>query len=57
MLAAVLFGVLTSAPLIIAAYALWGIGYTFQSGAYEAWIADEVGRERLTRLLLRGRRR
>ena len=53
-LAAVLFGVLTSAPLIIAAYALWGIGYTFQSGAYEAWIADEVGGERLTRVLLRG---
>ncbi len=52
--AAVLFGVLTSAPLIIAAYALWGIGYTFQSGAYEAWIADEVGGERLTRVLLRG---
>ena len=53
-LAAVLFGLLTSAPLIIAAYALWGIGYTFQSGAYEAWIADEVGEERLTRVLLRG---
>ena len=52
--ATILFGLLTSAPLIIAAYALWGIGYTFQSGAYEAWLADEVGPERLTRLLLRG---
>lgn len=52
--ATVLFGVFASAPLIIAAYALWGIGYTFQSGAYEAWLADEVGPERLTRLLLRG---
>ena len=31
-----------------------GLGYTFQSGAYEAWIADEVGGERLTRVLLRG---
>jgi MFS transporter, DHA3 family, tetracycline resistance protein len=49
-----LFGVLGSAPLIIAAYALWGFGYTFQSGAYEAWLADEVGEERLTRALLRG---
>ena len=52
--ATILFGLLASAPLIIAAYALWGIGYTFQSGAYEAWLADEVGPERLTRLLLRG---
>lgn len=52
--ATVFFGLFTSAPLIIAAYALWGLGYTFQSGAYEAWLADEVGRDRLTRLLLRG---
>jgi DHA3 family tetracycline resistance protein-like MFS transporter len=52
--ATILFGALASAPLIIAAYALWGVGYTFQSGAYEAWIADEVGTERLTRVLLRG---
>lgn len=52
--ATILFGALASAPLIIAAYALWGVGYTFQSGAYEAWIADEVGPERLTRVLLRG---
>jgi DHA3 family tetracycline resistance protein-like MFS transporter len=52
--ATMLFGLLASAPLIIAAYALWGVGYTFQSGAYEAWLADEVGPERLTRLLLRG---
>jgi DHA3 family tetracycline resistance protein-like MFS transporter len=52
--AMMLFGLLTTAPLIIAAYALWGLGYTFQSGAYEAWIADEVGAEWLTRVLLRG---
>jgi DHA3 family tetracycline resistance protein-like MFS transporter len=52
--ATIFFGAVASAPLIIAAYALWGVGYTFQSGAYEAWIADEVGTERLTRVLLRG---
>lgn len=52
--AATLFGLLTAPVLIIAAYALWGIGYTFQSGAYEAWIADEVGGERLAAVLLRG---
>jgi MFS transporter, DHA3 family, tetracycline resistance protein len=52
--ATILFGALATAPLIIASYAVWGLGYTFQSGAYEAWIADEVGPERLTRVLLRG---
>jgi DHA3 family tetracycline resistance protein-like MFS transporter len=52
--AMILFGVLSSPALIIAAYAFWGVSYTFQSGAYEAWIADEVGPERLTRILLRG---
>ncbi len=29
-------------PILIA-WALWGFGYTFMSGAYEAWITDEVG--------------
>lgn len=52
--AMVLFGALGSAPLIIAAYALWGLGYTFMSGALEAWLADEVGTERLARVILRG---
>ena len=28
---------------VLAAQAIWGIGYTFISGAREAWIADEVG--------------
>ena len=37
---------LVSAPwLIIALWAFWGLSYTFTSGAYEAWITDEVGFE------------
>lgn len=52
--AMVLFGFLTSAWGIVAAYALWGIGFTFQSGALQAWIVDEVGEERMSRVLLRG---
>lgn len=28
---------------IILAQAMWGLGYTFTSGAREAWIADELG--------------
>lgn len=52
--AVLLFGLVDSVPLVIAAYGLWGVGYTFQSGAFEAWIADEVGTQRLTRIVLRG---
>jgi MFS family permease len=31
---------------ILAAQVLWGVGYTFTSGADQAWITDEVGTER-----------
>jgi DHA3 family tetracycline resistance protein-like MFS transporter len=39
---------------ILAGYALWGFGWTFTSGAMDAWLADEVGDERLTGVYLRG---
>ncbi len=39
---------------IIVAQVIWGIGYTFISGASEAWIADEVGEERSGAAFLRG---
>jgi len=46
-----------SAPwLIIALWAFWGFSYTFTSGAYEAWITDEVGAKNLGSLFLRGSR-
>ena len=48
---------LVSAPwLIIALWAVWGLSYTFTSGAYEAWITDEVGADRVGSLFLRGAR-
>ncbi|MEH7331639.1 MFS transporter [Neobacillus drentensis] len=31
---------------VIASQIVWGIGYTFTSGAQQAWIADEIGEER-----------
>jgi DHA3 family tetracycline resistance protein-like MFS transporter len=34
--------------------ALWGLGYTFTSGATQAWIADEIGPERAGQAFLRG---
>jgi DHA3 family tetracycline resistance protein-like MFS transporter len=39
---------------ILLAQVIWGIGITFQSGALEAWVADEVGQEKAGRAFLRG---
>ncbi len=34
--------------------AIWGLGFTFVSGAPEAWLVDEVGQEEASALFLRG---
>lgn len=39
---------------IALASALWGIGWTFLSGAEQAWIADEMGNDSLEQVFLRG---
>lgn len=39
---------------ILTAQVLWGLGYTFTSGATEAWIADEVGEDHVGPVLLLG---
>jgi len=39
---------------ILLAQVTWGLGYTFTSGATQAWITDEVGEEDANRLFLRG---
>jgi DHA3 family tetracycline resistance protein-like MFS transporter len=36
------------------AQVLWGFGYTFTSGATQAWIADEIGEARAGEAFLRG---
>jgi DHA3 family tetracycline resistance protein-like MFS transporter len=38
---------------VLAAQVLWGIGFTFYSGAESAWLIDEVGIERATPAFLR----
>jgi DHA3 family tetracycline resistance protein-like MFS transporter len=38
---------------VILSQIVWGIGYTFTSGATSAWIADERGTDGLTRVYLR----
>jgi len=46
------------APLVwvvLLSQALWGLGWTFVSGAFSAWITDEVGVEKVGDYFLRGR--
>lgn len=39
---------------ILLCQVIWGFGYTFTSGADEAWIADELGGKNLEQLFLKG---
>lgn len=41
---------------ILLAQVIWGLGYTFTSGATQAWISDEVGEEKANQLFLRATR-
>jgi DHA3 family tetracycline resistance protein-like MFS transporter len=52
----ILVGVFSAPWLIIALWGVWGLSYTFTSGAYQAWITDEVGVDKVGRLFLRGAR-
>jgi MFS transporter, DHA3 family, tetracycline resistance protein len=54
--AVVLVGLSSAAWSVIAAWALWGLAYTFTSGAYQAWITDEVGVDKVGLVFLRGTR-
>jgi DHA3 family tetracycline resistance protein-like MFS transporter len=50
----VLEGSIPMFAAVIISQMLWGLGYTFTSGADEAWIADELGGENLDSVYLRG---
>lgn len=41
---------------IVVANVVWGLGYTFTSGAKQAWITDEIGEEQANKLFLRAAR-
>ena len=47
-------GAVPTFAAVLAAQAVWGVGYTFISGALEAWIADEAPERDLGRVYLRG---
>jgi len=42
----IIYGSWTYFATILLAQVIWGLGYTFTSGASEAWISDEIGEER-----------
>lgn len=47
-------GLFPSFGAILIAQVIWGIGFTFVSGAREAWIADEVGEENAGKAFSKG---
>ena len=47
-------GAIPTFAAVLAAQVVWGVGYTFISGALEAWIADEAPGRDLGRVYLRG---
>jgi len=51
-----LVGLVSAPGLIIALWGFWGLSYTFTSGAEEAWIADEVGADKVGPIFLRAAR-
>lgn len=47
-------GLIPAFGAILFGHFLWGVGYTFTSGAYDAWLVDELGQERAPNAFLRG---
>ena len=52
----VLAGLVPAYGIVLLGYVVWGIGATFESGALEAWITDELEGRDLERVFLRGQR-
>ncbi len=52
--AAIVFsGAVTQPWAVMVAWSLWGLGYTFTSGATDAWLADEIGVDNVRPVYLR----
>jgi MFS transporter, DHA3 family, tetracycline resistance protein len=53
--AAIVFGGGVAEPwAVMVAWSVWGFGYTFTSGATDAWLADELDAENVRPVYLRG---
>lgn len=53
-LAFLLEGLVPRFGAVLLAQLLWGLGYTFTSGASEAWITEEIGEEAAAQAFVRG---
>lgn len=53
-IAMIVIGLVPMVGWVLAGMALWGFGWTFRSGAEDAWLADEVGPGQLGRAYQRG---
>lgn len=53
-LASILEGSLPYVLPIVLVQIIWGFGYTFTSGATDAWLIDEIGEDRATMAFIRG---
>lgn len=51
-----LTGLVPTFLAILLGQVIWGLGYTFTSGALDAWISDEVGEEQAGAMFLHGTR-
>ncbi len=49
-----LVGLVPEVFAVLAGMAVWGAGWTFRSGAEDAWLADETDRETMNRAYHRG---
>lgn len=47
-------GLIPVYPVVLISQLIWGLGFTFVSGAPEAWLVDELGEEDATPLFIRG---
>jgi DHA3 family tetracycline resistance protein-like MFS transporter len=47
-------GAIPTVSAILVGQAIWGLGYTFTSGAYNAWLVDELGQGRAGNAFIRG---
>src|SRR5438876_2968411 len=52
-IAIVFVGSVPEAWAVIVGWSVWGFGYTFTSGATDAWLADEIGVENVRPVYLR----
>src|SRR6476469_6153360 len=52
-LAIVFVGSVAEAWAVILGWSIWGFGYTFTSGATDAWLADEIGVDNVRPVYLR----